>query len=83
MGPPEVIEGAWPGAIVLMAFPDREAATRWYKFPEYQAILPLRTSNSIADPVFIDQLTEDFTVKAWAAIVRKDTAAKRVGAISK
>lgn len=76
MGPPDAIEGAWPGAVVLMEFPDRDAATNWYKSAEYQALLPLRTKNSIADLVFIDQLPEGFTVKGWAASVREATAAK-------
>ncbi|MBB5063209.1 DUF1330 domain-containing protein [Granulicella mallensis] len=76
MGPPDTMEGTWPGAVVLMEFPDRKAATSWYNSSEYQAILPLRTKNSIADLVFIDHLPEGFTVKGWAASVRSATALK-------
>jgi uncharacterized protein (DUF1330 family) len=32
--------------LVIIEFPDREAARGWYESPEYQAILPLRTSTS-------------------------------------
>ena len=76
MGSPETIEGTWPGAVVLMEFPDRQAATSWYHSEEYQAILPLRTKNSIADLVFIDELPEGFTVKGWAASIRGASEAK-------
>ncbi len=70
-GPGEVIEGAWPGAVVLMEFPSREAAQAWYRSPEYQAILPLRTRNAISDVIFIDQLADGFTVRGFAAEVRR------------
>jgi uncharacterized protein (DUF1330 family) len=43
---PEVVEGPWPGDLVLIAFPDMERARAWYDSPEYRAILPLRTENS-------------------------------------
>jgi uncharacterized protein (DUF1330 family) len=66
-----VIEGAWPGAVVLMEFPDRTAATAWYNSPEYQAILPLRTRNAISDLIFIDGLPAGFTVKGFAADIRR------------
>jgi uncharacterized protein (DUF1330 family) len=69
-GPVDVIEGAWPGSVVLMEFPDRTAATSWYNSPEYQAILPLRTKNAISDLVLIDHLPEGFTVKGFAGEVR-------------
>lgn len=32
--------------LVIIDFADRQAARRWYDSPEYQAILPLRTSTS-------------------------------------
>ena len=70
MGPGDVIEGVWPGSVVLIEFPDRDAATAWYNSDEYQAILPLRTKNAISDVILIDQLPEGFTVKGFAAQVR-------------
>jgi uncharacterized protein (DUF1330 family) len=70
-GPVDVIEGAWPGAVVLMEFPSREAATAWYNSPEYQAILPFRTGNAISDLILVDQLPEGFTVRGFAAEVRR------------
>lgn len=70
-GPVAVLEGAWPGAVVLMEFPSREAAVTWYASPEYQAILPLRTRNSIADLILIDELPAGFTLKGFVAEVRR------------
>jgi uncharacterized protein (DUF1330 family) len=73
-GPGEVIEGAWPGAVVLMEFPNHEAAAAWYASPEYQAILPLRLRNAISDIVLIDELPAHFTIKGLAADLRRRTA---------
>jgi uncharacterized protein (DUF1330 family) len=70
-GPGEVIEGAWPGGVVLMEFPSREAATAWYNSPDYQAILPLRTRNAVSDIILIDALPEGFTVKGLASDIRR------------
>ena len=43
---PEVREGSWDGSLVIIAFPDLDAARGWYDSPAYQEILPLRTDNS-------------------------------------
>ncbi|MFZ3395345.1 DUF1330 domain-containing protein [Rhodococcus sp. 7Tela_A2] len=37
---PHVLEGEWPGHLVLIEFPDLERARGWYDSPEYQEILP-------------------------------------------
>ena len=54
-----------------MEFPDRKAALAWYRSPEYQRILPLRTRNAISDLILIDGLPEGFTVKGFAAEIRR------------
>jgi uncharacterized protein (DUF1330 family) len=74
-GEATVVEGAWPGLVVLMEFPDREAAEQWYNSPEYQKILPLRVNNAISDIVLIDSLPDDYTVKGFAQQVRAYIAA--------
>lgn len=43
---PEIVEGPWPGDLVIIAFPDMERARAWYASPAYREILPLRTENS-------------------------------------
>ncbi|HWJ67060.1 MAG TPA: DUF1330 domain-containing protein [Nocardioides sp.] len=39
-------EGTWDGSVVIIEFPDTDAARGWYDSPDYQAILPLRTEHS-------------------------------------
>jgi uncharacterized protein (DUF1330 family) len=70
-GAGDVIEGAWPGAVVLMEFPDRAAAMAWYESPEYREIRPLRIRNAISDLILIDQLPEGFTIKGYAQTIRQ------------
>jgi uncharacterized protein (DUF1330 family) len=70
-GPGDVIEGAWPGAVVLMEFPTREAADQWYNSAAYSAIRDLRIKSAISDIVFIDSLPEGFSIKTFANDIRK------------
>jgi uncharacterized protein (DUF1330 family) len=43
---PEVVEGEFPGFLVVIGFATLEQARAWYHSPAYQEILPLRTRNS-------------------------------------
>lgn len=46
-GERRILEGDWPESrTVLLEFPDRAAAERFYDSPEYQEILPLRLAAS-------------------------------------
>ncbi|MEU7841820.1 DUF1330 domain-containing protein [Micromonospora sp. NPDC049114] len=74
-GDVDVVEGAWPGSVVLIEFPTRADAENWYNSPEYQAILPLRTNNAISDIILVDSLPSDFTVAGFAGQVRAAIAA--------
>jgi uncharacterized protein (DUF1330 family) len=69
-GPGDVIEGAWPGSVVLMEFPSRTAAMEWYDSAAYRAIRPLRTGSAISDIILIDHLPDGFTIKGFAAGLR-------------
>lgn len=55
----DVLEGDWPGDLVVIAFPDRDAAHRWYRSPAYQAILPLRTENARCDTLIAGGVDAD------------------------
>ena len=55
----EVLEGQWPGDIVVIAFPDLAAARAWYASPAYQAILALRTGNSVGDVILVEGCDEN------------------------
>jgi uncharacterized protein (DUF1330 family) len=48
-GKVEMLEGQWEThRVVLIEFPDGDAARAWYHSPEYQAILPIRHRNTRA-----------------------------------
>jgi uncharacterized protein (DUF1330 family) len=68
--PVEVLEGAWPGAVVLMEFPDMATAKNWYHSPGYQKILSLRTGNAISDLILVDPVGPGFTSAGWARRIR-------------
>ncbi len=70
-GVPDVVEGAWPGSVVLMEFPGREAAAAWYLSVAYQAILPLRMRNAVSDLILIDALPEGGTIGDIACGIRR------------
>jgi len=52
--PPDVREGRWDGALIIIEFPDPGRAHEWYASPEYQAILPLRAEHSRGEVLLID-----------------------------
>ncbi|MBP2302238.1 DUF1330 domain-containing protein [Azospirillum picis] len=56
--PMEVLEGHWSGDLVVIAFPDRDSALRWYRSPAYQRILPLRLANAEGDVCLIDTVPD-------------------------
>jgi uncharacterized protein (DUF1330 family) len=71
----EAIEGAWPGSVVLMEFPDMSTAKRWYHSSEYQEILHLRTDNAISDLILVDAVGRGFTAAGWAQEIEGAIAA--------
>jgi uncharacterized protein (DUF1330 family) len=69
-GEVEVLEGARPGSVVLMEFPDRESARTWYASPAYQGIVGPRTDNAVSDLVLVDPVSDDVTSAEWAQQIR-------------
>lgn len=54
----ETLEGDAPGrSIVVMKFPDNEAALRWYRSDAYQKAIPIR--RLAADTVFAVHFTDE------------------------
>ena len=78
--PVEVLEGAWPGSVVLMEFPEMDAAKKWYHSPGYQKILTLRTGNAISDLILVDPVGPDFTSAKWARQIRAALEQRESGA---
>lgn len=75
----EVLEGEWPGSVVLMEFPDMDTARQWYGSPEYQRIIHLRTDNSISDLVLVESVGSGFTSAEWARQIRAVIATSNSG----
>jgi uncharacterized protein (DUF1330 family) len=55
----ELLEGSWPGNLIVIEFPDREQARAWYNSEAYQAVVTLRTDNSDSDVIMIDGVDRD------------------------
>lgn len=55
--PVDVREGPFNGDVIVIEFPDRQAADNWYRSAPYQEILPLRTSNSKGWVIIVDGVT--------------------------
>lgn len=64
---PEVMEEPWEGDLVVIAFPDIDAARNWYVSPGYQAILPLRTRNSCSAALIIDGVPDGYRATDFLA----------------
>jgi len=50
-GDVEVLEGRWPGALIVIEFPDHGQVRAWYDSEAYREIVALRTGNSQSDVV--------------------------------
>ena len=61
---PHALEGEWPGDVVVLQFPDRQAALDWYASPAYQDILPLRTRNTRSIAAVVDGVEPGYTAAA-------------------
>ena len=54
-GNPEGLEGADPpGRVVVIAFPDRATARKFYDSPAYQAIVGIRQGAAVSDLILVD-----------------------------
>ncbi|MET9091950.1 DUF1330 domain-containing protein [Streptomyces cyaneofuscatus] len=66
----EVVEGEWPGALVVIAFPGTEEIRAWYASPAYQEILPLRTRHIDGDVIIVPGVGPEYDASATAAAMR-------------
>ena len=71
----EVLEGSWPGTVVIIEFPDLDAAHGWYESAAYQEILPLRTGNITGSAIIVQGVAADYDAAATAAAMRAMVAA--------
>lgn len=56
----EVVEGKFPGHLIIIEFPDFERASAWYHSEAYQEIVSLRTDNSKGAVILVDGVPEDY-----------------------
>ncbi|MFD3760317.1 DUF1330 domain-containing protein [Streptomyces sp. NPDC058622] len=66
----EVLEGPFPGTVVMIGFPDLERARSWYASDAYQAILPLRTGHIPGEVVLVEGVAPDYDAAKTAAGLR-------------
>ena len=66
----EVLEGSWPGTVVIIEFPGTDEARAWYESPAYQAILPLRTMHIDGDAIIVDGVAPGYDAAHTAAVLR-------------
>ncbi|GAA3481368.1 DUF1330 domain-containing protein [Streptomyces yanii] len=71
----EVIEGDWPGALVVIGFPSMTAARGWYESEAYRELLPLRTRNMAGDAVLVEGVGPEYDASTTAAAMRAAAAA--------
>ena len=71
----DVLEGDWPGTLVVIAFPDRAAAHAWYDSAAYRELLSLRTRHIEGDLIVIDGVGPDHDSAALAARLRAASSA--------
>ncbi|MGW3205684.1 DUF1330 domain-containing protein [Streptomyces sp. NPDC001135] len=70
-GPPaDVLEGTWPGSMVLIEFPDLTTARAWYASPAYQEILRLRIDHIEGDVLLIEGVGPEYDPRERAAKLR-------------
>ena len=56
---PRVLEGEFPGHLIVIEFPSREQAQGWYDSPAYREILPLRLAHSTGAAFLVDGVEAD------------------------
>jgi uncharacterized protein (DUF1330 family) len=56
---PDVLEGEFPGHLIVIAFPTRAQAEGWYGSPAYREILPLRLEHSTGATILVDGVGTD------------------------
>ncbi|MEV6654220.1 DUF1330 domain-containing protein [Streptomyces sp. NPDC051219] len=71
----EVLEGPWPGTIVMIRFPGMTEARDWYLSAAYQEILPLRTKHMEGEVILVEGVDPDYDASQTVARLREDTAA--------
>ncbi|MER6781417.1 MULTISPECIES: DUF1330 domain-containing protein [unclassified Streptomyces] len=68
----EVMEGPFPGTVVVLGFPDIARARAWYASPAYQALIPLRTRHIPGEVILVDGVPPGYDATKTAAGLRAE-----------
>ncbi|MFF4880631.1 DUF1330 domain-containing protein [Micromonospora sp. NPDC000668] len=66
-GTVDVMEGTWPGDVVIIEFPDLPTARSWYHSSNYQEIKPLRTRHLAGEAILVDGVEPNHSSAQMAA----------------
>ncbi|MGP3633584.1 DUF1330 domain-containing protein [Streptomyces sp. 24-1644] len=71
MTPHDVMEGSWPGHVVMIGFPGITEARAWWDSPAYQEIAPLRSRHIKGDIILVEGVPEGYDARVTAKAVRE------------
>lgn len=69
----DVLEGDWPGDVIVIEFPDLQQARAWYQSSDYQEIKPLRTRHLTGAVILVDGVEPGHDSSQLAATIRRAT----------
>jgi uncharacterized protein (DUF1330 family) len=67
----DVLEGDWPGDVVIIEFPDMTKARSWYDSSIYQEIKPMRTRHLAGEVILVEGVEPDHSSSQMAAELRQ------------
>lgn len=67
----DVLEGNWPGDVVIIEFPDMTKARSWYDSSTYQDIKPLRTRHIAGEVILVEGVEPNHSSSQMAAELRQ------------
>ncbi|MGC4982672.1 DUF1330 domain-containing protein [Streptomyces sp. DT193] len=67
----EVVEGGWPGHVVVIGFPNMTEARAWWDSPAYRDIAPLRSRHIEGDIILVPGVPEGYDPTATAKAMRE------------
>ncbi|MFD9462977.1 DUF1330 domain-containing protein [Streptomyces sp. NPDC060027] len=66
----EVMEGSWPGHVVVIGFPAIAEARAWWDSPAYREIAPLRSRHIAGDIILVPGVPEGYDPASTARAMR-------------
>ncbi|MGW2781434.1 DUF1330 domain-containing protein [Streptomyces populi] len=67
----EVLEGGWPGHVVVIGFPGVAEARAWWDSPAYREIAPLRSRHIDGDIILVPGVPDGYDPTATAKAMRE------------